>query len=93
MAKHKFTLKKKEIRAVKAGRGTKDEEVYFYESAAGEKLAFHAHPTQAFVWVFVQEGCANVTQKLANKILDAFVKAMMDRGEKTPDQAIADLEV
>lgn len=93
MAKIKFTLKKTEQREVKAGRGTKTEDVYFYESETGEKVAFHAHPTQAWSWVFVNEGVANMTQKLANKVISAFIKAGMDRGEKSFEDAIAALEV
>ena len=67
-----------------------NEDMYTYDSAEGGFLKFSAHPRQAFVWVI--HG-TNLKTRQRNKLLNAFVEAGMDRGERSFEQAISVLEI
>ena len=84
-----YNLKAKETQTVKAGRSTKDETVYTYESVAGGLVKFHSHPTRSFNWVILEANDAG--QKQMKNLINAFVDAGMKRGEKSFDEAIQTL--
>jgi hypothetical protein len=87
-----FTLTAKGTTTVMAGRKTKEEETYTYFCAErGIKLAFHAHPTRAFNWVLIPQETDPMGASMASLVINAFVKAAMDRGDKSFDDAIKTL--
>lgn len=56
----------------------KTEEVYHYETEAGEIVKFCADPNEPFVWLFF--GLTNVKPKISNKV----VEALFESPEATP---------
>ena len=50
------------------------ENYYHYASDKGVKVAFHAHPTEAWCWVIL-EG----ERKVANKVIKAVLETCFDK--------------
>lgn len=84
-----FTLVKKFSHQIKG----KTEEAFTYEcKETGAVVSFCAHPTRAWNWI-VLDDTNNIGQVMFSTVVEAFVKAGIERGEKSFDDAIKYLDL